>query len=234
MANRILNSLGTVTKKERLSVAEHISDSPALVLETERPYAGYYGTTVPESDNARSIFFVTRHHYNDDKIIRSIKSVKKSFKHSFDGVPGNISFGNKNYPVIRIRYISHTLLAELISAFRKENIEFMPRQKVSAFYGVIKITKYFNTEEVDDGIFIDSDNPSFAYIQTNVHLRWPTFESITMHIKNNTEGITFDAALATMYDCTGVLDFVRIYDVKRSVDKLALIRSKYLEQVKRI
>lgn len=234
MGNRILPSLGSVTKKERLTVADHISDNSILILETEHPFAGYYGTTVPDSDDPRSLFLVTRHHYNDDKIIRAIQGVKKFFKHSFDGVPAFITYSNKSFPVIRIRCISHMLIPELVGAFKKEGIEFLPKQRLSPFDGIIRITKYFNTEEVEDGIFFDTDNPSFAYILINAHLRWNSFESITQHVRNNIEGFTFDAALATMYDCTGVLDFARIYDEKRSAEKLSLIRSKYLELISKL
>lgn len=231
MGIRILPSIGTVTKKERLTVADHINDLSTLVFETEQPYYGYYGTTVPDSVDPRSLFLVTRHHYNDDKVIRFIQGVKKTFAHTFDAVPGQITWQNRTYPVIRIRYIQHQYVAELVKSFSAQGAEFMSKQKISPFYGLIRITKYFNTEEVADGIYYDSDNNAFAYLRIDAHLRWSTFESITRHVKNNVEGFSFDAAQATMYDCSGILDFVRIYDEQRSQDKLSNIRGRYLEAI---
>lgn len=233
MALRILPSIGTVTKKERLTVAEQLKSASALILETTHPYSGYYGTTVPDNDDPISIFLVTKHVYNEDKVIRFIQNVKKSFKFSFDGVPGQVSWSNKTLGIIRIRCISQVHIAELVEAFKKEGVEFMPKQRLSAFDGLIKITKYFNTEELEKGIFFDTDNPSFAYIQVDSHLRWASFESVNSHIIHNIDGLTFDAAQATMYDCSGIIDFIRVYDEKRSVEKLRRIRNRYLETIQK-
>lgn len=233
MGIRTLPSLGTVTKKERLSVADHLNGVPVLVLETTMPYAGYYGTTVPDKEGPGSLFLVTRHHYNDDKVIRFVQGVKKTFARNFDGVPGNITLVNRSYPVIRIRFFPSEHMSALVFAFREQGAEFVPKMKISPSEGLIRITKYFNTEEVEDGIFLDTDNNSVAYLQVDEHIRWSSFETITRHVKNNIEGLTFDAAQAIMYDCSGILDFVRIYDENRSVDKLKEIRNKYLEAIRK-
>lgn len=233
MGIRTLPSLGSVTKKEKLAVASHLRDVNSLVLETIHPYAGYYGTTVPDRNSAMSLFLVTRHHYNDDKVIRYIQNVKKTFSRNFDAVPGVITAGNKSYPVIRVRYFPVEYVSVLISAFREHGAEFLPAIKVSPFDGLIRITKYFNTEEVEEGIFFDIDNSAFAYIQVDEHLRWPTFESVTSHVRNNTGNISFDAAQATMYDCAGIIELVRIYDEKRSLDSLRNIRNKYIQSIQK-
>ena len=104
MAIRTLSSLGSVTKKEKLAVANHLKDVSTLVLETVLPYAGYYGTTVPDDEGPVSLFLVTKQHYNDDRVIRFIQGVKKNFTGNFDAVPGIITLDNGSYPVIRIRY----------------------------------------------------------------------------------------------------------------------------------
>jgi hypothetical protein len=233
MSLRNLPSLGTVTKKERLTVADHFKGTSILILETLHPFSGYYGTTVPDNDDPMSIFLVTKHHYNEDKVIRFIQSVKKSFKIGFDAVPGQISWSNKTLGVIRVRCISQVHIGELIQEFKSVGAEFMAKQKLSPFDGLIKITKYFNTEEVEKGIFFDLDNPAMAYLQMESHLRWSSFESLKRHVMNNVEGANFDSALSTMYDCTGVLDFVRVYDEKRSPEKMRLIRNRYLSEVKK-
>ena len=232
--DKILHSIGTVTKKELLAVTERVDDKSNLIFETEHPYSGYYGTTVPDKDDPKSLFIVTRHHYNDDNVIRSIKEIKKEFEFAFDAVPGSITHNNKTYGVIRIKCLSHVRILELSSAFRKSGIEIMNKQKISPFRGVIKLTKYFNTSEVEDGIFFDNDNDAFAYLKIEKHLRWNSFESVTQHVMNNVKDFTFDAALANMYDHTGVIDFVRVYDETRSVEKLRNIRERYIELTEKL
>lgn len=233
MGIRTLPSLGSVTKKERLSVADHLNGVPILVLETILPYAGYYGTTVPDKLGSSSLFLVTRHHYNDDKVIRFIQGVKRTFARNFDAVPGSITMANRSYPVIRIRFFPAEHMSALIFAFRQQGAEFVPKIKIPSSEGLIRITKYFNTEEVEEGIFLDLDNNSFAYLQVDEHVRWSSFETITRHVKNNIEGLSFDAAQAIMYDCSGILDFVRIYDENRSVEKLREIRTRYLDAIRK-
>ena len=76
---------------------------------------------------------------------------------------------------------------------------------------LIHITKYFETEEIDDGIFHDLNNDNFAYIRVGKKPDWKKFVSITNHVRNNVGGITFDGAQATLYDKDGVVDFVRVY-----------------------
>lgn len=233
MGIRTLPSLGSVTKKEMLAVANHLNDVSNLIFETVQPYAGYYGTTVPDREGPGSLFLVTRHHYNDDKVIRFIQGVKKTFSRNFDAVPGNITLSNRSFPVIRVRYFPIQHISALITSFREQGAEFSPKQKMAQSEGLIRITKYFNTEEIEEGIFFDTDNNAFAYLQIDEHLRWSSFESITRHVRNNVEGVTFDAAQAIMYDCSGILDFVRIYDENRAVDNLRLIRNRYLEAIRK-
>jgi len=234
MEKRLLPSIGTVTKKELLAVTERVDDRSTLIFETEHPYSGYYGTTVPDKDDPKSLFIVTRHHYIDDKVIRSVREIKKYYSFAFDAVPGSITNNNKVYGVIRIKCLSHVRILELSSAFRKNGIEIMSKQRISPFHGIIRLTKYFNTMEVEEGIYFDLDNQAFAYIEIGRHLRWNSFEGITQHVMNNVEGFTFDAALATMYDQTGVLDFVRVYDEARSEEKLRIVRNRYLELIAKL
>lgn len=231
MKKRLLPSIGTVTKKETLTVADHITGTGVWIMETPHPYSGYYGTTVPDNADALSYFLVTRHQHNDDRIIRAIQGVKKNNDYQFDGVPGHISFNNKMYGIIRLRCVAEKDIPGLIKAFHTEGIDFMPLQKQAPVEALIYIKKYFNTEEVDEGIFFDLHNPSFAYLQIDHHFEWPTFEKVTKHIKNNVPGESFDAALSTLYDERGVIDAVRIYDEKRSVDKLRDIRRRYLDSI---
>jgi len=122
-------------------------------------------------------------------------------------------------------------IAPLIKSFENEGIEFLAPHKQAPVEAVINITKYINTEELEDGIFIDTDNSSFAYLRIDKYLDWNRFKSVTGHVMNNVGGISFDAGLATLYDCQGVIDTVRIYDDKRSLEKLRVIRKRYLDSI---
>ncbi|MFO7756662.1 MAG: hypothetical protein R6V34_11850 [Bacteroidales bacterium] len=233
MAANEFYSIGTVTRKDRIILNDRIDDSQALVFIAEHPYSGYYGTTVPERKEPQSMFLVTDHNYDDNTIIRAIQAVKKDFEHAFDAVPGTISFLNKRLVMIRVRCLSYEHIPLLLDAFRRAGIKFMAQRKFPHFEAIISITKYFKTEEVEEDIFLDLINPCFAYLHIDNHLSWDSFENIYRDVRNNITEFSFDAALATMYNENGILDFVRIYDEKRSVEKLRIIHKKFRDIIAR-
>jgi len=231
--NKLL-SIGSLTKKDWIILNDRIDDKSALVFISEYPYSGYYGTTVPDKKEPQSMYLVTYQDYTDDQIIRSIQAVKTHFEYAFDAVPGTISFLNKNFGIIRVRCVSYEHVPLLIDAFRKEGIVFMQHRNLPHFEGIIKVTKYFKTVEEEEGIFIDQENRYLAYLHIDKHLSWDTFEKIYRDVSNNITEFSFDAALATMYNEYGILDFVRIYDEKRSLDNLKIIYKKFKDRISRV
>jgi hypothetical protein len=232
MEIQTLSSIGVISKRENLASVEHETHSTALVLESLHPFPGYHGTTVPDRTDPKSLFLVTKNIYGDDRIIRSIKQVKKNFPHFFDGAPGLINLYNKPTGVIRLKYLPYNLVGELISAFQDLGLEFIKNRKVNNYGSIIKITKYFMLEEVSEGIWHDQNWKELYYLNLPLQLRWNSFEKITSSIKNNVEDNNFDAALTTLYDKDGVLDLVRIYDENSCQGKLIFIHEKYLEAIK--
>lgn len=232
MENQYLNSVGVISKKENLASVEHETHTNALVLESLQPFPGYHGTTVPDRTDPQSLFLVTKLVNSDDKIIRAIKTIKKNFTHKFDAAPGVLNLFNKPTGVIRVKDLAYKNVGELVEAFRDQGISFTKARKVSEYSSIIKITKYFMIEELTEGIYHDQNWKEMYYIQVPLQMRWNSFEKITSSIKHNVEDNNFDAALTTMYDQEGVLDFVRIYDEQSCQGKLLFIKEKYLEAIK--
>jgi len=227
-----LSSIGVISKKENLASVEHETHSTALVLESLHPFPGYHGTTVPDRTDPKSLFLVTKNIYGDDRIIRTIKLIKKDFPHFFDGAPGLINLYNKPTGVVRLKYLSYNLVGELVKAFQNHGLEFIKTRKVNNYTSIIKITKYFMLQQVSEGIWHDQNWKEMYYLSLPMQLRWNSFEKITSSIKHNVEDNNFDAALTTMYDKDGVLDLVRIYDEESCQGKLLFIHEKYLEAIK--
>lgn len=228
-----LFSIGTVTKKDWIILNDRIDDKSALVFISEYPYSGYYGSTVPDKEEPQSMYLVTDKNYDDNDIIRAIQAIKTYFEHSFDAVPGWISFLNRHLGIIRIRCLSYQYVPHLVEAFRKEGISLMHHRSFPHFEAMVRVTKYFKTEEVDDGIYIDLENTSLAYLHIDKYLTWEKFEELYRDVRNNITEFSFDAALATMYNEHGILDFIRIYDENRSVEKLRIIHKKFKDRIKK-
>lgn len=232
MSKATFSSRGTVTKKEQITSASHLAEAGVMIFETQHPYYGYYGTTVPENPDTSSYFLVIRMQHTDERIIRAIQAVKESFTINFDAVPGRIAFNNKMHGAIRLKCIADKHIPELVDRLSDQGIEFIAKGKQTEVESLINISKYFETEEVEEGIFIDLNSETFAYLKISRKLDWEQFVSLTNRVRNNVLAITFDSAQAIMYDKAGIIDMVRVYSENRSVDNLRAIRKRYLEFLK--
>lgn len=232
MKEHIIETIGHIEKRETLKSIGY----KYLVLESEHPFPGYHGTTVPDQDNPRSLFLLTRTKYEEEFIIRSIKALKKKNKYSFDATPGKVFFQNKMVQCIRIRNLdSYNKIPEILEAFKGEGIAFLPGKKVKPYSGLIRITKYFLLHPITDCTLQDAETASMKYFQAPVKLEWEEFEEMTVHVKHNIDDTNWDAALATIYRKTGIEDFIRIYsDHNFEMDTLDKIRKKYAQEIKKL
>jgi len=224
-----IRSVGTIVKREKLASVENETNSKALILESLLPYPGYHGMNLPENMEPESLFAVTKINYTDEQIIRAIQNVKKIYSIWFDAAPGTIHLQNNPVSIIRFKGLSYNLIAEVLQHFVDEGIEFDRARKVSPYESIIRIRKFFNLNKLEAGIYEDLDVKEFFYVQVDKYPEWDVFEEITKNIKYNIEDLVFDGAQLSVFDSNGIVDFVRIYDEKRNIDKLSFIRKSYVE-----
>lgn len=232
MSQRIIETIGHVEKKENLKSLGYGD----MVLESEHPFPGYHGTTVPDQDNPKSLFLLTKTKYPEEFIIRSIKSIKKKHKFAFDGSPARVFFQNSMAHAIRIRDLdNYEKVPGILKAFKEEGIAFLPGKKVKPYYGLIRVTKYFLMKPITDCTLQDDETESMKYFQVPIKLEWEEFEEMTRHVKRNVDDTNWDAALATIYRKTGIEDYIRIYNDNTSgMEILNLIRKKYVQEIKKL
>jgi len=232
MSQRIIETIGHVEKKENLKSLGYGD----MVLESEHPFPGYHGTTVPDQDNPKSLFLLTKTKYTEEFIIRSIKTIKKKHKFTFDGSPARVFFQNTMAHAIRIKDLdNYEKVPEILNAFKEEGIAFLPGKKVKPYYGLIRVTKYFLMNPITDCTLQDDETESMKYFQVPIKLEWEEFEKMTKHVKRNTEDANWDAAMATIYRKTGIEDYIRIYNDKNSsMETLNHIRKKYVQEIKKL
>ena len=232
MEKHIIETIGHVEKRETLKSIGY-SD---MVLESLHPYPGYHGTTVPDQDNPKSLFLLTRTKYTDEYLIRATKAIKKKYKFSFDGSPGKVFFQNAMAPCIRIKDVeNYELIPQILEAFREEGVAFLPGKTVKPYSGLIRITKYFILNPITDCTLQDAEVPAMKYFQVPIRLDWQTFGDITLFIKRNIENTNWDAALATIYRKSGIEDHIRIYNAHdSSMESLNQIRKKYVQEIKKV
>jgi hypothetical protein len=232
MKEHTIETIGHVEKKEILKSIGYNN----LVLESEHPFPGYHGTTVPDQDNPKSLFLLTKTKYADEFIIRSVKAVKKKNNYTFDGTPGKVYYQNTMVNCIRIKDLdSYSKIPDILKAFKDEGVAFLSGKKVKPYAGLMRVTKYFLLSPINDSTLQDAEVASMKYFQAPIKLGWDEFEEMTMHVKRNTEDANWDAALATIYRKTGIEDYIRIYnDQNCDVETLDKIREKYLQEIKKL
>ena len=235
MSKRIIESIGFVTKKEQVKSVEFNSRSKMMILESEKPFPGYYiRHSNPYKKQIFSIFAITNLLYNNERIIRAIQAVKKDPRFTFDGVPGSMIYQNKNYNLIRFKDLPYKDVDEVLDKFIKNGIEFRKAIKINPAESLIKVRKFFCMKEQIDNVFQDENNEHMSYIFLPSNIRWSTFEKITMDIKYNIKDSNFDAAQTSVYTQEGLIDFVRIYDRNSSQGKLLHIKEKYEEAIAKL
>jgi hypothetical protein len=234
MSERIIESLGTITKKERLATVESETNSNNLILENIKPYPGYHGSTIPDSLEPDSLYAVTKLLYNDERIIRGIQAVKKVTDLSFDAAPGVVTIQNETNHFVRFKFLQYGQSGGVVNEFMKAGLEFRRKRKIAAFETIIRVKKFFRLKEGMDGIFYDMEDKNMFYLNIPAYLRWVTFEKITMNIKYNMEDKNFDAAQTSVYTEEGLMDFVRIYDKDSCQGKLIHIQERYLEAISKL
>ncbi len=234
MSNDIIRSVGTIVKGEKLASVENETHSKALILESFLPYPGYHGTTTPDYLEPESLFAVTKLIYPDEQIIRAIQKVKKVYSIPFDAAPGTIILKNNPVCIIRFKGLTYNMIAEVIEHFVDVGIDFEKTRKIAPYESIIKIRKFFTMNKISDGVYEDMDVKEFFYVQVLHYPDWNIFERITKSIRYNIEDLDFDGAQTSVYNANGIIDFVRIYDKNRNIDKLDFIRKSYIDAFKKL
>ena len=235
MSERTIESIGFVTKKEHVKSVEYNTRSKIMVLESDKPFPGYYNRhSNPYEKKTYSIFAVTKLLYNDERFIRAIQAVKKDRRFIFDGAPGSMIYQNKSYNLIRFKDLPYSDVDEVLDQFIQNGIEFRKAIKIHPSESLIKVRKFFCMKEEMDNVFQDKNEEYLSYIVLPSNIRWSTFEKITMDIKYNIEDKNFDVAQTSVYAQEGLIDFVRIYDRNSCQGKLLHIKEKYEEAIAKL
>ena len=226
-----LTTVGTITKKEQLRSVD-LEKCKSLLLETSNPFPGYHGHNLPGNDIPESLFLITKTNYTDEEIIRAIQAIKQGACPEFDATPCTILLQNNASYGIRFKHLSYEEVPEVVKLYGEQGILFKDKKKVMPYDSVIHIRKFFKMNEAEEGIYIDTECTNQFYLQIPKPLTWDLFEKMTINLKYNIEDSNFDAALVYIYTEKGIIDLIRIFNFDYNIDKLRLIRRKYLVKLK--
>lgn len=227
----IFETFGTITKEENVKTVEHGILPNTFVLENLGLFPGYYGNQIPNQKVSDSIFLVIPSKESTEKILRVTHEIKGKTGFEFEGSPATLTIYNTTYFSIRLRYLqSHEHLKEIQEHYRDAGFVFAKMKKLNET-AVIHIKKVFHIESINEFVLKDSEKDMY-YLKIDNQLTWSHFKKVIAQVRNNVKLPAFDGALAVVYG-TKVHDLVRIYSTAITIDELELLRTKFIEMLKK-
>jgi hypothetical protein len=238
-STKTIESLGFVIKKEtlKLLVSEHKFNE--LILEDLDPYPGFYDHFhIPVNEDEkkpRSIFAIIKDMSFEqmDDVTRITSAIKKNFSKRFDAVMGRLTFQNNLVTSIRIYMDDYSALPQLIDLYKLSGIEFLSSRPVKPYSTLINIRKYMVLEQIIPTIYRDTELKDTYYFTVEKFVNWPKFETVSLNVRNNNNHKVYDAAQAGYYSRYGIVEMVRIYDQKATLDNLLYLKEKYEIEIER-
>ncbi|MGE5317888.1 MAG: hypothetical protein ACM3ME_07815, partial [Chloroflexota bacterium] len=236
---KTIESLGFIIKKETLALLESEFKYSDLILEDLDPYPGFYDQFyIPvneEEKKPRSIFAITKdlpfELMND--FIRKTVSIRNQINTRFDAVIGRVTLQNNLVNCIRIYMDDYNNLPQLIELYKQYGTEFLQTRTIKPYSSVIHLWKFMTLEEIVPSVYKDTELKDTYYFKVNKYVSWPKFETITTSIRNNNNHKVYDAAQAGYYSREGIVELVRIYDQKATLDNLIYLKEKYDLEIER-
>ncbi len=233
MANKKIEVFVNLTKNETVVALDEKILPGSLVFESLNPFPGYYHE-LPTDVSSMYIYMVMGQQYPLEDILRATQNIEKEYDWNFDAGKAYISIGSTSLDAIRVRHLPSIDLVEKIQeAYAKQGINFLMNKKLKGkLEAQTKIVKFLELEELDEGIYQNADDSTFAYIEIPKYLHLEAFTKVSMDVKYNWDGHEFDAASASFYKDGKLYEAVRIRSDKMDLEYLNSIKKLYAGKIR--
>ncbi|WP_346855152.1 hypothetical protein [uncultured Draconibacterium sp.] len=233
MGNKKTEVFVNLTKKDTVVALDEKILPGSLVFDSLNPFPGYYHE-LPTDASSMYIYMVLDAQYPLEDILRATQCIEKEYDWNFDAGKAYITIGTTNLNAIRVRHLPELDMVEKIQeAYAKQGIKFlMTKKHKGKLEAEVKIVKFLILEELAEGIYLNSDDHTFAYIEIPKYLSPEAFTKVAMDVKYNWDGHEFDAASASFYKEGKLYEVVRIRSDKMDVDYLSSIKKLYADKIR--
>ncbi len=231
--NKKMEVFVNLTKGDTVVAIEDKVLPGSLVFDSLNPFPGYYHEA-PTSAKPIYLYMVLAQQYPLEEIIRATQNIEKEYKWNFDAGKGYMSIGSVYLNVIRVRHLPELdMVAKIQEAYVKQGINFLMNKKLKGkLEATVKIVKFLNLEILDEGIYINSEDPTFAYVEIPKYLHPSAFIKVSMDVKYNWDGHEFDAATASFYNKGVLYEVVRIRSSQMDLEYLSKIKKLYADKIR--
>jgi len=217
-------------KEEPLSTLEaDMTEGNTCVLESTSPFFGYY-QDAPMGKPDPYIYCVLDREHSFLDVIRATKRINEKRRNPVDVASGRLFLQDRTCSVLRIKHIQHFNQVPLVQqALMQEGVSFKKRQRtIREQMGIIHLSKMlYLLPSGADGLYMDADDPTKAYFEMPVHLSWQDFKSLTTQARYDTSILYFDAAQAAMVKNGDVVDLVRVFRERITLEQLQAIADRF-------
>lgn len=230
--NKKMEVFVNLTKNDTVVALDEKIVPGSLVFDSLNPFPGYYHE-LPTDAQSIYLYMVLDKQYSLEKILRATQNIEKQYDWKFDAGKGYMTIGSVNLDVIRVRHLPELDMVEKIQqAYIKQGINFLMNKKLSGkLEAQVTIVKFLELEELAEGIFLNVEDPTFAYIELPRYLKPEEFTRVAMDVKYNWEGHEFDAASGSFYKDGKLYEVVRIRSDKMDVEYLGAIKKLYADKI---
>ncbi len=231
--NKKMEVFANLTKNDTVVAIDEKVMPGSLVFDSLNPFPGYYHDT-PTSSRPIYIYMVLARQYPLEDIIRATQNIEKEYQWNFDAGKGYMTIGSEFLNVIRVRHLPEIdLVAKIQEAYVNQGIHFLMNKKLKGILEAnVKIVKFLLLENIGEGIYLNAEDPTFAYIEIPKYLHHAAFVKVTMDVKYNWDGHEFDAASASFYSNGKLYEAVRIRSDQMDVEYLASIKKLYTDKIR--
>ena len=229
-----IETIGSITKMEKLCSLEHDVIKNTLVLKNIDPFPGYQSDSDSAGNDSKpgSVFIILKYQYAPEKINRINKSLVDSKITCCYPSFGEIIIRSSIFPCIRIKGLDDFSYIPVIQNFYKRHdlqmFDYRPLEDVAW----IKIFKTFRLLEIAEGLYRDLNDGEKFYIKIPNNLSWKQFDSIARKVKNSLKTPNFDVALGIIYRFCGTEDVIRIYDKNKTLNRALELKKHFLKSIK--
>lgn len=231
--NKKMEVFVNLTKNDTVLAIDEKVLPGSLVFDSLNPFPGYYHET-PMSVRPIYLYLVLEKQYPLEHILRSTQNIEKEYNWNFDAGKSYLSIGSEFLNAIRLRHLPELDLVEKIQqAYIKQDVKFLMTKKMKGkLEAKVKIVKFLNLEEIGEGIYLNSDDKTFAYVEIPKYLHHEAFLKVSMDVKYNWDGHEFDAARASFYTGGKLYEVVRIRSDQMDLGYLTGIKKLFTDKIR--
>lgn len=212
MKDNKLTYFGNLEKSEILSSVNIPADSDNLIFESRSSFFGYYDDLPGVHNDNTYLYLVVDKNHTFIEVHRAVLAVRTDLCCDVDVEYATLYVSHQEYIAVRVRYLKDlSQLPDIQRSLTANGIRFLQGGGKANQTSATKITKYFSLEVKGEGLWLDTIAHNHGYIQLPHRLDLSEFKALVQKVRNNWQGLSFDAGLAALSSPDEVIEAVRIY-----------------------